>query len=357
MNWFQQVVLITAREAKTRFTSKAFIVMVSIVGLGVLAGTIIPGLLGGDDEVPSVATVGPSVTQMATSVGLDGTEVADRSGGEELLRDGSVEAVIDEGDSPVGLTVVALEKEPANVINVLAAYPKVELLDPPQVDSMMAFMISLIFAALFMLSAVTFCSYVAQGVVEEKSSRIVEILLATTGARALMCGKIAGNTIVAFTCIGVAAILATTGLLVTGQDLLLGELGSALIWFVILFLLGFIVLAALYAGAASLVSRQEDVAGVTGPLMMLIMIPYVLVILYFDNTTVTAVMSYVPFSAPIAMPARLYMGTAQWWEPFISTAILIVTTVALVWLSSIVYERAVMRIGRRVALKDAIKTV
>ena len=66
MNWFQQVVLITAREAKTRFTSKAFIVMVSIVGLGVLAGTIIPGLLGGDDEVPSVATVGPSVTQMAT---------------------------------------------------------------------------------------------------------------------------------------------------------------------------------------------------------------------------------------------------------------------------------------------------
>ena len=235
---------------------------------------------------------------------------------EELLRDGSVEAVIDEGDSPVVLTVVALEKEPANVINVLAAYSKVEFLDPPQVDSMMAFMISLIFATLFMLSAVTFCSYVAQGVVDEKSSRIVEILLATTGARALMCGKIAGNAIVAFTCIGVAAILATTGLLVAGQDLLLGELGSALIWFVILFLLGFVLLAALYAGAASLVSRQEDVAGLTGPLMMLIMIPYVLVILFFDNTTVV-----------------------------------------LVWLSSIVYERAVMRIGKRVALKAAIKTV
>ena len=75
-----------------------------------------------------------------------------------------------------------------------------------------------------------------------------------------------------------------------------------------------------------MVSRQEDIGSTTTPLTMLVMVPYFLVIFFNDNPTVLAIMSYVPFSAPVGMPMRLFLGEAQWWEPLLSLAILIATT-------------------------------
>ena len=94
------------------------------------------------------------------------------------------------------------------------------------------------------------------------------------------------------------------------------------------FLFGFMLLAALFAAAAAMVSRQEDIGSTTTPLTMLIMAPYFLVIFFNDNPTVLAIMSYVPFSAPVGMPMRLFLGEAQWWEPILSLAILIATCIA-----------------------------
>src|SRR5690606_7641811 len=96
--------------------------------------------------------------------------------------------------------------------------------------------------------------------------------------------------------------IASIGMLATGQDLLLGELGTSLIWFGILFAFGFVLLATLYASTAALVSRQEDVGSVTSPVMILVMIPYVMIIMFFDSPKILNVMSYVPFSAPVGMP-------------------------------------------------------
>ncbi len=93
------------------------------------------------------------------------------------------------------------------------------------------------------------------------------------------------------------------------------------------FLFGFVLLAALFAAAAAMVSRQEDIGSTTFPLTLLIMAPYFLVIFFNDNPVVLTIMSYVPFSAPVGMPMRLFLGEAQWWEPLISLAILIATCV------------------------------
>ena len=59
---------------------------------------------------------------------------------------------------------------------------------------------------------------------------------------------------------------------------------------------------------------------------MLVMIPYFLIIFFNDDPTVLTIMSYVPFSAPVGMPMRVFLGDAQWWEPFLSLAILLATT-------------------------------
>lgn len=130
----------------------------------------------------------------------------------------------------------------------------------------------------------------------------------------------------------------------------------ALVWFAIFFLFGFVLLAALFAAAAAMVSRQEDIGSTTTPLIFLVMAPYFLVIFFNDNPVVLTIMSYVPFSAPVGMPMRLFLGEAQWWEPLASLAIVIVTCVAAIALGAKIYENSILRMGGRVKLGEALKS-
>jgi ABC-2 type transport system permease protein len=172
--------------------------------------------------------------------------------------------------------------------------------------------------------------------------------------RSLMAGKVLGNSLLAFAQIAAIVLLAAGGLAATGQQSLLSSLGPSLIWFVVFFVFGFVMLAALYAATASLVSRQEDVGSVTSPVMILIMLPYFLVIFFNDNPLVLGIMSYVPFSAPVGMPMRIFLGDAQWWEPLASLALLLVVTSLVIALGSRIYANSLLRTGGRVKLKDAL---
>ncbi|WP_236713721.1 ABC transporter permease [Rathayibacter tanaceti] len=140
----------------------------------------------------------------------------------------------------------------------------------------------------------------------------------------------------------------------TGQVDLLGQLGGSIGWFVLFFAVGFVLIAALYAAAAALVSRQEDVGSVTAPVMFLLIIPYFLIIFYNDDESVLRIMSYVPFSAPIGMAVRIFTGSALWWEPFLSLAVIIVSTAVVVSLGARVYGNSLLRTGSRVRLGEAL---
>ena len=140
----------------------------------------------------------------------------------------------------------------------------------------------------------------------------------------------------------------------TDQTALLQGLGAPIAWFAIFFLFGFILLASLFAAAASMVSRQEDIGSTTMPLTMLVMAPYFLVIFFNDNPLVLAIMSYVPFSAPVGMPMRIFLGQAQWWEPLLSIVILMATCVAAILVAARIYENSLLRMGGRVKLSEAL---
>ena len=163
-----------------------------------------------------------------------------------------------------------------------------------------------------------------------------------------------GNTILAMGQILGLAAIAIVGLMVTGQSELLAGLGAPILWFAVFFLFGFILLASLFAAAGAMVSRQEDIGSTTTPLTMLIMAPYFLVIFFNDNPTVLAIMSYVPFSAPVGMPMRLFLGEAQWWEPILSLAILIATCIGAIVVGAKIYENSLLRMGARVKLREAL---
>ncbi|KIP52684.1 ABC transporter permease [Leucobacter komagatae] len=358
--------IVAEREIMTRLKSKAFVISTAILLLVVLAGVVIGGLVsqsggfGGPTKVAVVAgasgAAGSAGLEAALGESFEVTEVADRAAAEELVRDGDADAaIVAGGDTPVGLTVIANDSPPGDILQALSASPAVELLDPSETSFMLGYLIAMGFGMVFYMTAMTFGMTIAQSVVEEKQTRIVEILLATISARTLLAGKILGNSILALSTVVAALALASVGMLATGQDILLGELGTALIWFGILFAFGFVLVAGLYAASAALVSRQEDIGSVSSPVMMLVMIPFFLIIFFFNNPKALAIMSYVPFSAPTAMPMRLYFGDAAWWEPIVSLAVLLVSIAVALWIGSRIYENSIMRTGARVKLSEAIK--
>jgi ABC-2 type transport system permease protein len=85
------------------------------------------------------------------------------------------------------------------------------------------------------------------------------------------------------------------------------------------------------------------------------MLPYFAVIFFNDNPTVLAIMSYIPFSAPVGMPMRLFLGEALWWEPLVSLLVLAVTTGFVIVVGARIYSNALLRTGTRVKLGDALR--
>lgn len=349
--------LVAQREITSRLRSKAFVISTAILLALTLAGVLIAGFLAKSpaEIEPTQLAAESSQSEMLTAAGFEVTEVQDRAEAESLIEAGDVDAaVLQGGGGELDLTVVALEEAPSEVVGALSTSPNVELLDDSGGFDFTAYIIAIGFGLVFMSSAVTFGATIAQSVVEEKQTRIVEILLATVSPRALLAGKILGNSVLALGTVVATLAVASIGLLATGQDLLLGELGNSLIWFGILFAFGFVLLATLYASTAALVSRQEDVGTVTSPVMILVMAPYFLIIVFFNNPEVLRIMSYIPFSAPVGMPMRVYLGEAAWWEPLVTLGILAVTIAIFVWIGARIYQNSVLRTGSRVALKDAI---
>ena len=77
--------------------------------------------------------------------------------------------------------------------------------------------------------------------------------------------------------------------------------------------------------------------------------------MFFNDPQILSIMSYVPFSAPVGMPMRLYLGTAQWWEPLLSLGIILVSIIVIVWIGAKIYAGSVLRTGKRVKLSEALR--
>ncbi len=347
--------LVAEREIGSKLRSKTFLISTGVLLLIALAGIVIGGFASSGTQTTKIAATSETVAAASALPDVEVVEVADRGEAEDLVRSEDVEAAVLPGDGPTGLEVVALRDASNSIVMGLSQTPTVEILEPATTNPLLRYFIAIAFGIVFMGAAATFGGTIAQSVVEEKQTRVVEILLSSISARTLLAGKVIGNTILAMGQILALAAVATIGLIVTGQREVLTTLGAPIIWFAVFFLFGFILLAAMFAAAASMVSRQEDIGSTTTPITMLIMAPYVLVIVFNDNPLVLTIMSYVPFSAPVGMPMRLFVGEAQWWEPLLSLVILLASCVAAIMLGAKIYENSLLRMGTRVKLGEALR--
>lgn len=346
--------LVAEREIRMRLRSKAFLISTGILLVLVLASVVIGGILGANPPKDKLAAVGSAVATAESFNAFDVIEADSVDDAKELVLSGEVESAVIPADSPTGVSIIALDRAPSMVLSLFSVAPDVDVLDPSAPNDLLVYFVALGFGLIFFMSALTFGSTIAQSVVEEKQTRIVEILMASVPVRVLLAGKIVGNSILAFAQIVLIAGLAGVGMLASGQNLLLGDIGPSIGWFVVFFAFGFVLLAALFAATAALVSRQEDIGSVTSPVTMLVMAPYFLVIFFNNNPLVLGIMSYVPFSAPVGMPMRVFLGTAAWWEPLLSLAVLIISTIVVVGIGARMYSNGLLKMGARVKLSEAL---
>lgn len=390
MSGWRVVRLIAEREVRVKLASRSFLLSTAGMIAVVILGGVLVNLFSTSDPLKVGLT--PQNAALAGAVGTlagEGEEVrtevvADQDAGEELLIDGKLDAllvgtpddfevVVDvDLDSSLqsvftaiaqqqalGSEIESLGGDPERVAEtLLEAVPPVTALEPQEQDSgqvVGGYLVGiLIFLGLIMTGQL-----VAQGVVEEKTSRVVELLLATVRPWQLMAGKVLGIGLVGLAQIGsiVAAMVGTAtalGLLDT-SSLDLGTTAlSALGWFVI----GYVTYALALAALAALVSRQEEVASVTSPVTMLMTVPYVVgvsIATWEPDNPLVVWMSQLPFTSPLVMPIRMATGEVPDWQVAVSVALSLALIPILVWLAGRIYSNAVLHTGGRMRLLQALR--
>ncbi|WP_369370510.1 ABC transporter permease [Promicromonospora sp. Populi] len=227
-----------------------------------------------------------------------------------------------------------------------------ERLDGNPVDPQIVFIAGFVLAFLFFMGTVGSGAMIAGSVIEEKQSRLVEIIATAVPLRQLLAGKIIGSSVIALAQNLLLAGVGLVGASFTDLSAILPAMSATMLWFVVFFTVGFVAVAALYAVAGSLASRTEDLQYTTSPLMMLLLGVYV--VTFSADGALERVLSYIPPASIVSMPVRVLNGDALWWEPIVSLLILMVATLGAVLLSERAYRGALMQTGGRVTWKSAM---
>jgi ABC-2 type transport system permease protein len=223
------------------------------------------------------------------------------------------------------------------------------------------------FTILMFMAIVLYGNWVAQGVVEEKSTRIMEIMINAATPRDLLAGKVLG--------IGAAGLLQLLPMLLAGgtafalqrpiaralnisteslPDIDFGGVSLAAVgWFLVYFLLGFTLYAAMYAALGSLVSRQEEVSQAVAPLQTISMVAYIaaFITMWVPDSLASQIFSIFPLTSPFIMISRVIVGEPAGWELALSVGVLSLTTIGAIAIAGRIYRVGVLQYGQKPSLR------
>ncbi|MFF7309681.1 ABC transporter permease [Streptomyces sp. NPDC008137] len=209
------------------------------------------------------------------------------------------------------------------------------------------------FGFLFYLAAVLLGAALATSVVEEKQNRIVELIASSVPLRSLLVGKIVGSTLLALAQMALFCLVGVGGLMATGEQEFLADISSGLGWFLVFYVVGIAVLACLFAAAGALATRSEDIQSTTTPVNAVTALVFILGVTVSGG--VREILSFVPLTSTVTMPARVLAGETAWWEPAVALALSIAAAVFIVGVSGRVYRRALLQTDRKLSFRQAMK--
>jgi ABC-2 type transport system permease protein len=391
MTALRPVGLIARREFASRVRGRAFVLstLAVLVLLGVYAA-VVATVASGEDRA-TVGLVGPATAlagPIARAAPAEGQTVTvttppDVATGEAAVRAGDLDALVSgdaarprvyvesEPDAALERVVVAATTSvardaflagqgvPPGALDAAVAEsgPVVVAAEPPDPQAGARLGLGLAGAFLLFFSIQTYGAMVAQGVVEEKASRVVEIVLSSVRPWQLLLGKVLGLGAVGLLQL---VVLGGAGLAVAGAAGVLtagAGLAPTIVSVVVWYLLGFALYATIYAALGSLVSRQEDTQSVLSPMTVVVLLGFVVgfnLLTSDPRGTGITVLSLLPPFSPLFMPARIALGVAPAGQVVLAFALTIAFTAAVLALGGRIYANSVLRTGARVSLREAL---
>lgn len=378
--------VVAGREVRVKLTDRNFIIS-TLLTLVLLAGSLVlQVVLGSRGNDLSVAVSGPGARDVVQQVDQraderkdavsmtiadlpDGTSVA------QAIREEKADAglVHEAGgwrlvgktgtDSTLAASVREVVQRTTLAQNAAAAGTTVQALTQggevrldvlePKDDAGVAVVAGIVFAFLFYLASLLFGMAIASSVVEEKQSRVVEILVTAVPLRQLLMGKVLGNTALALGQMALFLGVGLIGMSFTSFASFLPSIAASAGWFLVFFLAGFVALACLWAVAGSLATRNEDLQSTT-PMLTTLLVG-ALMVGFVGEGTIRTIGSYVPIISTVAMPQRLLAGEAAWWEPIVSLLLTLAFAALAVVVGERLYRRSVMQTQRRLTIREAMR--
>ncbi len=220
----------------------------------------------------------------------------------------------------------------------------------------LSFLVGFIFAALLLFPTMIHGQEVMRGIVQEKTERVVEILISSMSSFDLLTGKVTGLALVGLTQVG--AWLAMGGLMalysggaamVAGVNVFQYVDLRIIPWFFVFFLLGYLTFVCIYAVGGAISNSEKEAQQFMGPIMMVAMVPWMLAfpILQNPESTLATVLSLIPVFTPITMFMRIIVSEPPMWQVGLSIVLSIATVYVFFWMTAKIFRVGILSYGKR----------
>ena len=388
---------VAGREIREHGRSRAFLITTGLTLLLVAGLVVVPGLIGGGTSEYTIGVVGEGNEPIVTaseqlgnagdepgaehSVSMESSTFEDRAAAEAAMEHGDLDAILIDGNEVVvesvggfgesavlrllqqgaaSVTLDAMVSESdeavADVIEVMTSDPlETTTLSGPEAGDETRGAVA--YAGLFLLymAVLLYGNWMLSGVTEEKSNRVVEVLLSSVKPWQLLAGKIAGIGLLGIgqfsgtIAVALIAVQATDTVDLPSLDF--STVANLIVWFI----LGFLLFSVMYGAAGSLVSRMEDAQNVAFPLSMVAVAGFFISITALSDPDGPAAVigTFIPFTAPFVVPVRAALIAIPLWQYLIAVVLTMGTIVGLVLVAGRIYAGGLLRFGTRVKLRDA----
>lgn len=393
MSSWDTLVLVVRRELIERGRSKAFLISTLFTILLLMAAIAVPVYLGqrtqsyevglfgdgnaaiieaalalgnadGEDGGVEISTTGfASVTELEAALEEGAVEIGLVQGSELIIpagngADASLQRLLQEAAGAVALDELSGEAARAAEILATDVLDLRSLGDLDGADTGARVIVAVGGLFLMYMAILSYGSWTLAGVTEEKSNRVVEVLLATVEPWQLLAGKIIGigllglGQFVLTLAIGIVAIRVTDAFELPAIPV--ASIPILVLWFI----LGYSLYAVGMGAAGALVSRMEDAQSVATPFTIMSIIGFFVSFQVIDDpsSNLALVASLLPPTAPFAAPVRAAFGAMPWWEMAISVVLMVASVLALVRFAGRAYSGGLLRFGTKVTWKEAVRS-
>ena len=386
--WWRETWLFARREIEERSRARSFRITTVIMIVAVAAAVVIPALISHHHKVEVVGLLGrsdPTLTQAAIAAGrvtgnrVEVVPVGSLDAARAELRSGALAAVIVDGHEVLikQQPVVGTSSSAATFSGALAQLVGLaQRLPPGALRSALAHGIAipihgiepaprslanrftglgvdlLIYLVIFFYGMA-----ITQSVGEEKTSRVVEVLLATVRPTQLLTGKVIGFAGLAFAQMLVLGVTFVVCGVAVGSHALRGTAGAVALVGALWLILGYALYCSAFAAAGAMITRQSDAGYAALPLLIPLIAAYSLSssVLFNGANPFYHILAFIPWTAPVAMPTLFAIGAVPAWQMIVSAVLCVLATVATARLAGLVYQRSVMRTGTRVKLREVLR--